>query len=83
MAIGSELKPMQKVVKMLRSHKELILNWFTVPGGFSSGPVEGLNNKAKLTIKKAYGFKTLECLQIALYHQLGKLEEPPSTHRFC
>ena len=83
MAIESDLKPMQKVVKMLRSHKELILNWFTVPGGFSSGPVEGLNNKAKLTIKKAYGFKTLECLQIALYHQLGKLEEPPSTHRFC
>jgi len=83
MAIESDLKPMQKVVKMLRSHKELILNWFTVPGGFSSGPVEGLNNKAKLTIKKAYGFKTLECLQIALYHQLGKFKEPPSTHRFC
>jgi transposase len=83
MAMGSELKPMQKVAKMLRSHKELILNWFSVPGGLSSGPVEGLNNKAKLTIKKAYGFKTLDCLQIALYHQLGKLEEPPSTHRFC
>jgi len=26
MAIESELKPMQKVVKMLRSHKELILD---------------------------------------------------------
>lgn len=83
MAIESEIKPMQKVAKMLRSHKELILNWFSVPGGLSSGPVEGLNNKAKLTIKKAYGFKTLDCLQIALYHQLGRLEEPPSTHRFC
>jgi len=40
------------------------------------GPWEGLNNKAKLTIKKACGFKTLYCLQIALYHQLGKLEDP-------
>ena len=83
MAMESELKPMQKVAKMLRSHKDLILNWFSVPGGLSSGPVEGLNNKVKLTIKKAYGFKTLDCLQIALYHQLGRLEEPPSTHRFC
>ena len=83
MAMDSELKPMQKVAKMLWSHKELILNWFSVPGGLSSGSVEGLNNKEKLTIKKAYGFKTLDCLQIALYHQLGELEEPPSTHRFC
>ncbi len=72
MTMESDLKPMQKVAKMLRSHKELILNWFSVPGGLSSGPVEGLNNKAKHTIKKAYGFKTLDCLQIALYHQLGR-----------
>ena len=83
MANESELKPMKKVAKMLRNHKDLILNWFSVPGGLSSGPVEGLNTKAKLTIRKAYGFKTPGCLQVALYHQLGKLEEPPSTHRFC
>ncbi|PIQ43042.1 MAG: ISL3 family transposase [Gammaproteobacteria bacterium CG11_big_fil_rev_8_21_14_0_20_46_22] len=79
----SNLVPMKKVAKMLRSHKTLILNWFKAKGELSSGPVEGLNNKAKLTIRKAYGFKTLNCLQIALYHQLGKLKEPPSTHRFC
>jgi hypothetical protein len=29
--------------------------------------VEGLNLKAKLTIRKAYGFKSLKCLQVALY----------------
>ncbi len=63
-----------------RFHKELILNWFRAGGELSSGPVEGLNNKAKLAIRKAYGFK---CLQMALYHQLGNLNEPPSTHRFC
>ncbi len=79
----SRLAPMKKVAKMLRSHKELILNWFKASGELSSGPVEGLNNKAKLAIKKAYGFKTIECLQIALYHQLGGLNEPPLTHRFC
>ena len=79
----SKLEPMKKVAKMLRSHKELILNWFRADGQLSSGPVEGLNNKAKLAVKKAYGFKSLKCLKIALYHQLGGLVEPPLTHRFC
>ena len=79
----SNIGPMKKVAKMLRRHKPLILNWFKAKGGLSSAAVEGLNNKAKLAMKKAYGFKGLNCLQIALYHQLGKLEEPPSTHRFC
>jgi len=55
------------------SYKELILNWFRAGGELSSGPVEELNNKAKLAIRKAYGFKTMECLKIALYCQLGGL----------
>ena len=38
--------------------------------------VEGLNIKAKLTMRKAYGFKSPGCLKIALYHTLGKLPEP-------
>ena len=79
----SNVGPMKKVAKMLRRHKPLILNWFKAKGSLSSGPVEGLNNKAKLAMRKAYGFRTLNCLEIALYHQLGKLKEPPVTHRFC
>jgi len=82
-SMQSNLAPMKRVAKMLRSHKPLILNWFRAKGELSSGPVEGLNTKAKLTMRKAYGFKTLNCLQIALYHQLGRLNEPPVTHRFC
>jgi transposase len=61
-AMRSKLKPMKKVAKMLRRHKELILNWFHAKGELSSGPVEGLNNKAKLAIKKAYGFRTAKLL---------------------
>ena len=49
----------------------------------SGGAVEGLNNKAKLTTKKAYGFRSYRCLEIALYHTLGNLPEPEVTHRFC
>jgi transposase len=44
--------------------------------------VEGLNNKAKLTMRKAYGFRTAKAIEIALYHQLGDLPEPEFTHEF-
>ena len=77
------LEPMKKAARMLRSHKPLILNWFKVKGRLSSGAVEGLNLKAKLTMRKAYGFKTPKCLEIALYHTLGELPVPEYNHRFC
>lgn len=82
-ALQSNLEPMKKVAKMLRSHKALILNWFEAKGKLSSGAVEGLNLKAKLTMRKAYGYKTVECLKIALYHTLGDLPERPFHPRFC
>lgn len=78
----SRIEPMKKVAKMLRRHRELILNWFRAKKEFSSGVVEGLNNKAKVTTKMAYGFRTYKALEIALYHTLGDLPEPKFTHRF-
>ena len=77
-----KLEPMKKVAKTIRRHKPLILNWFKAKKQFSSGVVEGLNNKAKVVTRKAYGFRTYNCVEIALYHQLGKLPEPPWAHRF-
>lgn len=79
----SRLEPMKKVVASLRVHRPLILNWFRARGTISAGIVEGLNNKAKLTTRKAYGFRTFEAAQIALYHTLGALPEPNFTHEFC
>ena len=78
----TKLIPMKKVSKMLMNKSDLILNWFDTNPRLSSGIVEGFNNKAKLTIKKAYGFKNEKYLQYALYHTLGKLPEPKMTHRF-
>jgi transposase len=78
----SKIEPMKKVAKTLRRHRELILNWFCAEGAISAGIVEGLNNKAKLTMRKAYGFRTTKAIEIALYHQLGDLPEPESTHEF-
>jgi len=81
-AMYSKIEPVKKVARMLRGHRELILNWFRAKKEFSSGVVEGLNNKAKLSTKMAYGFGTFKGLEIALYHRLGDLPEPEVTHRF-
>ncbi len=79
----SRLEPMQRVAHMLRRHRPLILNWFRAKGAVSAGTVEGLNGKAKVTTRRAYGFRTFRAAQIALYHTLGDLPEPEFTHRFC
>jgi transposase len=81
-AMYSKIEPVKRVARMLRGHRELILNWFRAKKEFSSGVVEGLNNKAKLSTKMAYGFGTFKGLEIALYHRLGDLPEPEVTHRF-
>ncbi|MEJ7608701.1 MAG: ISL3 family transposase [Bryobacteraceae bacterium] len=78
----SRIKPLKKVVKMLRAHRPLILNYFKARKEFSSGIVEGLNNKVKVTMRKSYGFRTFRITEMALYHSLGKLPEPKLTHRF-
>ena len=33
-------------------------------------------------MRKSYGFRTLRVFELALYHSLGKLPEPKSTHNF-
>ena len=72
----SRIEPMKKIARSLRQHRELIIKLL------SSGVVDGLNNKAKVTMRKSYGFRTFRCLELALYHSLGKLPEPESTHDF-
>ncbi|MCG7941363.1 MAG: ISL3 family transposase [Candidatus Thiodiazotropha lotti] len=78
----SKIEPMKKVARMLRNHRPLLLNWFRAKGQFSSGIVEGFNNKAKLTTRRAYGFKTYHAAEIALYHALGALPVPETAHEF-
>jgi transposase len=83
LAMRSRLEPMKKVARMLRTHEQLLLNWFKAKGEISGGAVEGLNNKIRVVTRRAYGFRTFNAMEIALYHTLGKLPEPESTHRFC
>jgi len=78
----SKIEPMKDIARSLRNHRPLLLNWFRAKGQFSSGIVEGFNNKAKLTTRKAYGFRTYHAAEIALYHALGALPVPEVTHEF-
>lgn len=82
-AMRSRLEPIKKVARSIRAHEGLILNWFAAKKEFNSGIVEGLNYRIKLTIRKAYGFRTLQAAEIALYHALGRLPEPQLAHEFC
>jgi transposase len=82
-AMRSRLEPMKKVARTLRTHEELLLNWFRAKGEMSSGAVEGLNNKIRVVTRRSYGFRTYDAMEMALYHTLGRLPEPESTHRFC
>jgi transposase len=80
--LKTKLEPLKKVARTLQTHRALLLNWFVAEGRLSAGTVEGFNNKAKLTLRKAYGFKSPEIAQLALYHTLSHLPEPKFTHEF-
>ena len=82
-AMRSRLEPMKKVARMLRAHEPLLLNWFRAQGEISAGAIEGLNNKIRVITRRSYGFRTFEAMEVALYHTLGRLPEPESTHRYC
>jgi transposase len=78
----SRIEPMKKIARTLRAHRGLLINYFKAKKQFSSGVIEGLNNKAKVTMRRSYGFRTFRILELALYHSLGKLPEPELTHEF-
>lgn len=58
------------------------MNHFRAKKAYSSGIVEGLNLKVNLTIRRAFGYRSFEVMKTALFHQMGELPEPKSTHRF-
>ena len=79
----SRLAPAAKVARMLLKHRPLLLNWFRSAKAHSSDAVEGLNCKAKLALRKAYGFKSYKSYELVPYHTLGNLPGHDLAHRFC
>ncbi len=75
------IEPMKKVARTLEEHAELIFNWFETKGEISSGAVEGMNLKVKLTTRRSFGFRGRNRVEYALCHNLGRLPEPEDGHR--
>ena len=82
-AVRSRIEPMQRQARTLQKHRELVLNYFRARKEYSSGAVEGMNNKVKVVTRRSYGFRKVNTLKIALFHTLGRLPEPEQTHRFA
>jgi transposase len=82
-AMRSKLEPMKKFVRTLRNHEDLLMNYFKAGKLYNSGIVEGVNLRINLCMRKANGYRSFDLLQISLYHSLGDLPEPKSTHKFC
>jgi transposase len=47
-------------IRTFEAWQEEILNYFEA--GQSSGPVEGINNKARVILKRAYGLRSADSL---------------------
>jgi transposase len=80
-ATHSRLEPFREFAWMLRRHQEDLLNYFDQP--IHNGTVEGLNNKAKVVIHRAYGFRTAKNYIRNLYHVMAGLELPKTLHTFA
>ena len=66
---------MERIARTLLAHCALLRNYFKAKQLFSSGVVEGLNHRGKVTMRKSYGFRTFRILELANYYSLGRLQE--------
>lgn len=74
----SRIEPIKKFARMLRNHRDLILNWFDAKA-LSTGIVEGFNSIAKLTMKRRSAFaltapsKSRSTIDLARYIDVSRL----------
>jgi transposase len=79
-ATHSRLEPIRKFAWMIRRHEDNILSYFKLP--ITNASVEGLNNKAKIISRRAYGFRSGKSHILNLYHGLADLPWPKLLHTF-
>ena len=60
---------------------KLALNYFRAR--INNAAVEGMNNKAKVVMRRAYGLRTADSCATNLYHCLADLPMPETPHRFA
>ena len=75
-ASRSKLKPFVKLARTLRKHLDGILAY--VATGLSNGPLEGMNNKARLITRRAFGFHSADAFTSMLMLCCGGITlDPP------
>lgn len=79
-ATHSRLDPIRKFAWMIRRNEENIVSYFKLP--INNASVEGLNNKAKIISRRAYGFRSVRSHILNLYHCLADLPWPKMVHTF-
>ncbi len=68
--ILEEFPAMEKFIVTFETWQDEILNYFE--GRQTSGPVEGINNKARVIVKRAYGLKSADSLWSRLILDLNR-----------
>jgi transposase len=64
-AWNSGVRPLAKFANTIAVHRTGIMNYFDHP--FTTGMVEGINNKIKLLKRQAYGFRDLEYFTLRIF----------------
>ena len=68
--ILEDFPAMESFILTFETWQEEILNYFE--GRQTSGPVEGINNKARVIVKRAYGLKSADSLWSRLILDLNR-----------
>ena len=80
-AVGTGLSPLRRFARTMLRHMDDILNYFRAR--INNAAVEGMNNKAKVVMRRAYGLRTADSCATNLYHCLADLPMPETPHRFA
>jgi transposase len=64
---------LDRFIKTFEQWQEEILNYFDARQ--TSGPVEGINNKARVILKRAYGLKSADSLWTRLILDLNRAQD--------
>lgn len=81
-ASHSRIPAFKELYKKIKRHKKHILN--TIRLGLSNARIEATNNKIKLIIRKAYGFRNIQNMMDMIYMVCSNIEIPlPNRKSIC
>jgi transposase len=71
--ILDQFPALESFIRTFEGWQDEILNYFEA--GQTSGPVEGVNNKARVIVKRAYGLKSADSLWTRLVLDLNRAKD--------